>query len=925
MEHGLLRSTLALLLAASPTSIAWGWQGDPLAGLPPANEGAFEGGLTGTEADAGANNAVPENQQQSGGTFNVPTGGRPSPLFGAQPFTQRMLLFEEFGRDPMPASATARASFPMPPDAQSTPDGAALDAFLAQPMFPLAARLSEAGGLNPWRTRIEAFLGRALVSPPADGRPPGEGWSHQRWSDFTPQVYFQSAQTGARRNGGLRDAKQLHAYRVGEFAPGGLYHNTAGSPGFEGTTAGLDIRFHPNMPVQDPKALWTFDGTLPPKLLMARLGEPVLFRHYNALPIDPAANRGFGLHTITTHEHNGHNPAESDGFANAFFFPGQYYDYRWPMTLAGGDQINATASDPRAGAPDGNGGIRRLRGDWRETMSTHWFHDHMLDFTAQNVFKGNAAMMNIYSSIDRGNEAINDGVNLRLPSGTALDWGNRDYDVNLVIADKAFDSSGQLWFNIFNTDGFLGDVPTVNFLYRPYMEVRARRYRFRILNGCVSRYLKLALVNQNGQTAPFHLVANDGNIMEHSVAFDGTLGTQRGILPEQGIAERYDIVVDFSRFRPGERLYLLNLLEHKDGRKPERAVPVGDVFTRRYNPQTRDDNGDGRADRWINGDPGVGRLLEFRVREYTGTDRSMNPQQYIAGGKTMIPLARPSANELANARHRTFEFGRSSGTDSAPWTVKTDGGSGFAADPRRVSAAPNLGELSADGLGHLEVWTIKNGGNGWSHPVHIHFEEGIILARDGAPPKEWERWARKDMYRIGPFADSSTTVDVALRFREFAGTYVEHCHNTQHEDHAMLLRWDLERPGQLEFLPAPIPSWDGVGYVPSVALPTARTGDGGVTPPPPGEVLQVAQAQFSPTRGWRITGTLTNRASATPRVRVHIGATLAGVLLGSAAVNADGTWTVRVQPGPVPDATNTVSVDSTGGAQVLAVPLQFVP
>ena len=44
-------------------------------------------------------------------------------------------------------------------------------------------------------------------------------------------------------------------------------------------------------------------------------------------------------------------------------------------------------------------------------MSTHWFHDHMFSFTSQNVYKGNAAMFNIYSSIDRGNESINDGAN----------------------------------------------------------------------------------------------------------------------------------------------------------------------------------------------------------------------------------------------------------------------------------------------------------------------------------------------------------------------------------------------------------------------------------------------------------------------------------------------------------------------------------
>ncbi len=54
---------------------------------------------------------------------------------------------------------------------------------------------------------------------------------------------------------------------------------------------------------------------------------------------------------------------------------------------------------------------------------------------------------------------------------------------------------------------------------------------------------------------------------------------------------------------------------------------------------------------------------------------------------------------------------------------------------------------------------------------------------------------------------------------------MEHCHNTQHEDHAMLLRWDVEHPGQTVIMPTPMPSWDGVGYVDTRALPTFRTGD----------------------------------------------------------------------------------------------------
>jgi FtsP/CotA-like multicopper oxidase with cupredoxin domain len=796
-----------------------------------ANEGAFEGGTTGTSADAGTNinnanlRVDPPNVDIE---FDIPTASAPSPLFGAQPFTQQMLLFEEFGQDPIPATTVPGDPYPAPADSQSCPDSAALDSFLDQEMFPAATRLANTVDENPWKADIEQFVGRTITSPPCEGRPPGEDWAHQRWAEFPPEVYVKTAQTGARTNLGLRDSRQMHGYGVGEFAPGGLYHNTVGPsaqfPQFDGTTAGIAVRFHPNMPIQDPLAVWTFDGTVPPKLMMARYGEPVLLRHYNGLPIDPAANYGFGLHTISTHEHNGHHPAESDGYTQAFFYPGQFYDYRWPMALAGHDSINTSATDPRAGSPDGQGGITRVRGNWRETMSTHWFHDHMLDFTAQNVYKGNAAMMNYYSALDRGREPASaaealgspttpgygchyanpSNVNLCLPSGSGLDWGNRDYDVNLLLSSKAWDADGQLFFNIFNLDGFVGDQLTTNLLWKPYFEVRARRYRFRILNASVSRYFKLVLVTENDQPVPFYMVANDGNLMEHTVYFPN------GELPEQGIAERYDIVVDFAQFAPGTRLYFVNILEHKNGRRPNQRIPLEEVLSGAYQARIV-------GNRWVDGDPVVGKFMEFRVVAYGGVDRSMNPAEYVPGQKTMIPLPGFTQTELDNALHRTFKFGRSSGTDEAPWTIKTDGGSGFNMDPRRLSAAPTSGGT--------EIWHLENGGGGWSHPIHIHFEEGQILRRGGVAPPAWERWARKDVYRVGNMPDSTDSVDVALRFREFLGSFMEHCHNTQHEDHAMLLRWDVERPGQVVIMPTPMPTWDGVTYVDSRALPTFRTGD----------------------------------------------------------------------------------------------------
>jgi hypothetical protein len=61
---------------------------------------------------------------------------------------------------------------------------------------------------------------------------------------------------------------------------------------------------------------------------------------------------------------------------------------------------------------------------------------------------------------------------------------------------------------------------------------------------------------------------------------------------------------------------------------------------------------------------------------------------------------------------------------------------------------------------------------------------------------------------------------MVVRFREFMGSYVEHCHNTQHEDHAQLLRWDIKNPGATITIPAPYPTWEGVYYNQSVALQT---------------------------------------------------------------------------------------------------------
>ena len=663
---------------------------------------------------------------------DVPTGLPPSQLFGVRPFSQPMLRFDVLPRNAISTLTPA-------PTAES----------------------------NQTRQPLPDLLGGG--TGPIEGRPPGTLWAHQGFDLFPPKVAIEVTQAGARVNSTYDpgcDAQQNSGFgRGGSCAP----------------------CFHPQLAPQDPRAMWTFNGTIPPKLMIGRYGEAILFRHHNRLPLDIRDNFGFGRHTISTHEHNGHHGAENDGFTGAFFFPGQFYDYHYPILLAGLNSVNAEASDRMASAPADNGGLVKVPGDWRETMSTHWFHDHMFEFTSQNVYKGNAGMFNIYSGLDRGAEDIDDGVNLRLPSGRASvsgkSWANLDYDVNLMLADKSWDGEGQLCFDIFNLDGFVGDVMTVNLLYKPYLEVERRKYRFRILNASVSRFFT-TMLSDNSEMIQ---IGNDGNLLPNPVPLRR--------LDEQGIAERYDIVIDFSRYELGDKVWLVNVCEHDDGKGPKDNLSLADALA-------------GKSD-----DPCVGKYLEFRiVRDPAQPDISRVPP-------VLIP--NPDLSNIPIARERVFEFGRGGkqttfdpvSSSSGPWGIEFDDGDMLNADFGRISAAPRMGTR--------EVWTLKNGGGGWDHPIHIHFEEGQVLARDGSAANvpAWEK-GRKDVYRLRP--DGS--VQLTMQFRDFGGMFMEHCHNTVHEDNAMLMRWEIDDTGApfMRPLPTPICSPQRCDYAPpDEILPTA--------------------------------------------------------------------------------------------------------
>ena len=439
--------------------------------------------------------------------------------------------------------------------------------------------------------------------------------------------------------------------------------------------------------------------TMPGPMLYMRYGEPVLVRMRNDLPY---RNLGFGINSISTHLHNGHTPSESDGFPGDFYPSGQWYDHHYPNCYAGIDTYGSQYAQTHG-----------ADGDFHEALGTLWYHDHRQDFTAQNVYAGMLGMAPIFDNIDSGDEHDANPLALRLPSGK--------YDVPLIFGDKVFDLQGRLFFDLFDFNGIIGKYFTVNGVVQPYFRVERRKYRFRLLNGGPSRFYWWWM----SDNSPFTMIANDGNLLPHPVQIQSF---------KQGVAERFDVVIDFSRYATGQAVYLVNRAEQVNGRGP-----TGGLLS-----------------------PGTP-VVRFIVGGLPAeADVSRVPAD-------LRPL--PDLAELLRevVQERTFVFKREQGS----WTVN-----GALFDVNTVTAAPKKGTA--------EIWNIVNGGGDWSHPVHIHFEEHRFLSYNGAPPAPFES-GRKDVIRLDPNAN----VRVAMRFRDFEGRYPAHCHNVVHEDHSMMFRWDI--------------------------------------------------------------------------------------------------------------------------------------
>jgi spore coat protein A len=193
------------------------------------------------------------------------------------------------------------------------------------------------------------------------------------------------------------------------------------------------------------------------------------------------------------HLHGGLVPAASDGHPMQLIAPGGAFTYTYPNT---------------------------------QDAATLWYHDHAHGLSARTMFYGLAGFYILEDELE-------------LPSG--------DFDVALVIQDRAFNADGSLRYTENIDEGFMGDTIVVNGSVSPRFAVKRGLYRLRFLNASNAREYRLQLSNGD----PMIQVAGDGGLLEAPVS--------RAAVP-LAPAERVDVVVDFRKLRAGAQVELRNAL-----------------------------------------------------------------------------------------------------------------------------------------------------------------------------------------------------------------------------------------------------------------------------------------------------------------------------------------------------------------------------
>jgi FtsP/CotA-like multicopper oxidase with cupredoxin domain len=503
-----------------------------------------------------------------------------------------------------------------------------------------------------------------------------------------------------------------------------------------------------------PSYIWGFNGKYPAPTVLNAYGIPSLVRFKNSLP---TTTTSFGTNTTTVHLHNGHTASESDGFAGDFFATGLFKDNHYANAYAGIDAFPGNFP----------------KGDDREAQYTMWFHDHMMAETANNNYLGMNGSYLLYDDKCPPWE-FNTPGSIRLPAYYGVT------DIPLILSFKRFCATDTVngrteMFQVVGAAAPGTDKFTVNGKIQPKFSVRRRKYRFRMINTGVVLNYNFTLVGPDGLQKPMTVVAADGNLLKNPVDVSAT-STPSSI--EIHVASRMDIVIDFSQFSIGQSAYLVEntqtpqFVSTPTPPDPAPGLPIGKVVMR-FDV--------------------IGNTIIPDTPPIPSTLTTLPP----------IPPAAPGVDPFewgfrfipGQADGNSFRVSHSAVAENNANHTATF----LPFDPFRVDHAVLKGST--------EEWVIRNdtlAGN-WLHPVHIHLEEGRMIERTrctvpsatGCLPANrvvetmpgWEDGnnARRDVYPVA----GQQRIRIRLAFRDFVGRYLIHCHNMNHEDAFMMVRWDV--------------------------------------------------------------------------------------------------------------------------------------
>ncbi|XVH33067.1 multicopper oxidase domain-containing protein (plasmid) [Haloferacaceae archaeon DSL9] len=318
---------------------------------------------------------------------------------------------------------------------------------------------------------------------------------------------------------------------------------------------------------------------------------------------------------------------------------------------------------------------------------------------------------------------------LNLPSG--------EYDIPLLLQDRTFNEDGSLYYPDSFVSEFAGDTAVVNGAVWPYLDVEPRRYRFRLVNGSNARAFGLRLENGMDTHAPLlYQIAPDQGFLE-SVVPIGPGGELDSLVLTP--FERADVIVDFSE-HAGETITVTNSAE--------------------FPYMGRNEGSD------------LEEIVQIRVAESDGNavDDSDDPREVELPSTS--GYAEAAAKEV---RHMTLDMAVEDG---------------MAVNLLNNTRGHDEDAVVKPQLGTTEIWELENN-TGHTHPIHLHLVGFEVIGRgeDGTAPPDPNERGEKDVVRVDP----NETVRIVTRFGDFAGRYPWHCHMLEHEDHDMMLPFEVVR------------------------------------------------------------------------------------------------------------------------------------